>query len=99
MTATTLAGPAAPAAAAENGAPFPTWPPPPEQRVAFSGVTWEEYEAFGKLLADRPVKLTYDRGDFEITVVSPAHEMAKKRLARLVETLTLALDVPIASRG
>src|SRR5262245_15089491 len=70
------------------------------QFVHISAVPWEQYEAIGQALLGRPaVRLTYDRGELEIMVTSEEHEGAKKRFARLVETLTFALRIPIRSRG
>jgi hypothetical protein len=66
--------------------------PVPEQRFLIRGVGWEGYETLLALLGDRPIRLTYDRGDVELVSPSQDHECFKTRLGRLVETLTMELD-------
>jgi Uma2 family endonuclease len=71
----------------------------PESRVVLHGVGWEGYETMLKLVGDRPVRLTYDRGDLELMVPSLDHERYKSLLGRLIETLTLELDLPCDAAG
>jgi Uma2 family endonuclease len=73
--------------------------PQPAQRLVLSGIDWPTYKAMSDLLAERNVRLTYDRGDLEFTTLSPEHGHAKKLLARLVEALTEELDIDVASFG
>lgn len=72
---------------------------PAEQRFVLSGISWPAYVAFGDLLDERHVRLTYDRGELEFMTLSPEHERTKKLLARLLEALTEELDIDIASYG
>ena len=37
-----------------------------EQRFLLRDVGWEGYETMLKLVGDRPIRLTYDRGDLEL---------------------------------
>lgn len=69
------------------------------QRMVLSGISWRFYETFLDELGDRPIRLTYDRGNLEIMTLSYTHEQAKRRIGRLVETLTEELNVPLASGG
>jgi Uma2 family endonuclease len=62
-------------------------------------VGWEGYEALLALVIDRPVRLTYDRGDVELMSPSRDHECFKTRFGRLVETLTMELDIPCEGAG
>jgi Uma2 family endonuclease len=71
----------------------------PESRVVLRGVGWSGYETILKLVGDRPVRLTYDRGDLELMVPSLDHERYKSLLGRLIETLTLELDLPCDAAG
>ena len=73
--------------------------PVPEQRFLLRGVGWEGYETLLALLGDRPIRLTYDRGDVELMSPSHDHECFKTRLGRLVETLTMELDIPCEGAG
>ncbi len=76
--------------------------PPPEsngQRLMLSGISWQFYEKFLDELGDRPIHLTYDRGNLEIMTLSYSHERYKRRVGRLVETLTEELNYPLVSAG
>lgn len=70
-----------------------------ESRVVLHKVSWETFEA---LLAETDragVRFTYDEGVLEIMSPSTKHERIKTLLARLIETMTLELGIPIASSG
>jgi Uma2 family endonuclease len=69
------------------------------ERVLLDGIRWSTYEALLEDLGDRHIRLTYDRGSLEIMTVSPAHEFSKSSLARMIETLTLELNIPIRTGG
>lgn len=72
---------------------------PGENRVVLDNVRWQTFEA---LLADTDragSRFTYDEGALEIMSPSPEHELIKKLLARMIEIMTLELEIPIASRG
>ena len=72
----------------------------PEARFLLSGVGWEGYEAMLGIVGDRgTVRVTYDRGDLELMSPSSEHDRLKSRLARLIETLTLELDIPCEALG
>jgi len=73
----------------------------PGEPMILIGVPWAMYE---RLLVERDrlrpgVKLTYDRGRLEIMTVSRVHERWKGVLARLIETLTQELRIPLVSGG
>lgn len=59
----------------------------PGQRVLFTDISWDEYEALLEWRDEhrRGVRLTYDRGELEIMVVGGTHERLKKILAMLIE--------------
>jgi len=59
-----------------------------EQRLFLHNVSWQTYESLLTLLGDRPLRLTYDRGNLEITAPSKKHERLGHILGRLVVTLT-----------
>ncbi len=73
--------------------------PQAESRVLLFNVAWSTFEA---LLADndsRGTRFTYDRGMLEITSPSRGHERIRLLLGRMIETMTLELDIPISSGG
>ena len=48
---------------------------PIEQRFVLFNIGWEGYEAMLKILGDRPIRTTYDRGNLEL--MSPSRCMKK----------------------
>lgn len=73
-------------------------PQQPPQRIQLN-VRWEDYLAFGEMLRDQPVRMTYSNGSLEIMTLSLEHERCKKLLGRMVEMLTLELDIDLHSGG
>lgn len=74
--------------------------PQSEQRLVLEDVTWQQYEAIGEILRDRPaLRITYDRGTLEFMTTSPLHEILKMRLGRLLETLCEEFNLPLEPRG
>jgi len=71
----------------------------PEQQFTLTDISWDGYETILNLLGDRPVRVTYNRGILQLMILSYAHERYKKLLARLLETLTEELDIPIEAGG
>jgi Uma2 family endonuclease len=72
----------------------------PEQRFLLHDVGWPTYVAVGDLLGDRPaLRLTYDRGTLEFMTTSPEHEIYKKRMGRLIETLAEEFSLAVATAG
>jgi len=70
-----------------------------EQRFLLRGVSWQIYQDFAAALGDRPVRLTYDRGNLELMTLSHRHERCSGLLGRLVETLTFELNQPLHGGG
>jgi Uma2 family endonuclease len=64
-----------------------------------SCIPWETYVLYSDGLGPRHVRVTYDQGEMEVMTLSSHHENDKKRLGRLVETLTEELEIDIASFG
>lgn len=73
--------------------------PAGEQRLVIGAIDWKTYVAMGDLLQDRHIFLTYSRGALEIMTVGPEHEHAKKTIARLLEALTVELDIDVVGFG
>jgi Uma2 family endonuclease len=62
-------------------------------------VPWETYELILHALEGYHYRITYDDGELEIMTVSFEHENESTLLGRFIETLTLELDIDIASGG
>jgi Uma2 family endonuclease len=97
----------APAPAAHSTAPEFEWLEAavarlaPGQRLTFEPVPWGLYD---RVLAARDqsrrgVRVAFDRGRLELRTVTNVHERWKGVLARLLETLALALRVPVVASG
>jgi Uma2 family endonuclease len=71
----------------------------PIQQLTLTDISWEGYETILNLLGDRPVRVTYRHGVIELMILSYQHERYKKLLARLLETLTEELNIPIEAAG
>ena len=82
-------------AVVSKSAPVPTMP----QHVVLEGITFDTYERLLEDLGERQIRLTYDRGTLEIMTLSSRHESFKRWVGRMVETMTLELDIPIRSGG
>jgi len=70
-----------------------------EQRILLHNVSWQTYETLLREFDERPIRLTYDRGDLEIMTLSHGHENYGKLTGRFVETLTEELNIAIHSGG
>ena len=70
------------------------------QRFVLYGEPWESYIRLLRIFDERRhLRITYDRGALEIMTLSPEHECLKKLIARLIETLTEELSLPLAGYG
>jgi Uma2 family endonuclease len=67
--------------------------------VLLRGVSWAFYESLLREIGEQRLYVTYDRGNLEIMAPSPYHERYKTLIGRLIETLTLELNIPIVSGG
>src|SRR5262245_60663790 len=73
--------------------------PAPGGGVVFDGVNWADYEAMLRIVGDRPIRVTYDRGVMEVRMPLPQHERVKKLLGRMIETIGEELDIPVVGVG
>jgi Uma2 family endonuclease len=69
--------------------------------VVLRGINWDLYESLLRSLeqSGQRIYLTYDRGELELMPPLPFHEKYKRLIGRFIETMSLELDVPIASLG
>lgn len=74
-------------------------PPSHESRIVLRDISWRTYTSLVKELESQHLRLTYDQGTLEIMSPSPQHGRIGKFIARLVEMLTLELDIPIVGLG
>src|SRR4051812_26661873 len=67
--------------------------------VLFHQVTWEDYEAMLRLVGERPIRVTYDRGTMEVFMPSLGHEGSSYLLGRMIDTLTEELEIDVEAGG
>lgn len=70
---------------------------PVGERFSFYDVDWAFYDLVLSQVEDRPVFVTYDRGSLEVMSPSASHESSSGLIGRLIEELTLELNIPIRS--
>src|SRR6476660_1416235 len=74
-------------------------PPSATKGVLLAGISWFTYEALLADLEDRPIRLTYDRGNLEIMAPTFNHERCKRKIGRMVETLAEEKGLAYISGG
>jgi Uma2 family endonuclease len=70
-----------------------------ETRVVLTNIGWDIYERLAAEAGRAGTRFTYDRGVLEIMSPSREHERVKRRLGRMIETMTEELNIPIDSAG
>ncbi len=70
-----------------------------EMRRVLYGVTWEDYLKLLDRSGDLYLRHTYDEGTLEMMTPRKEHDWVAGLLGRMIEALTLALDLPIQSIG
>jgi Uma2 family endonuclease len=58
-----------------------------EQHVVLENVRWQTYDMLCQDLDGQRVRMNFDRGRLEFMTISRLHELYKKLLARLIETM------------
>ena len=69
------------------------------QHIVLENATWELYDQLLRETGDRPIRINYDQGRLEMMSPLPEHEEVKGLIGRLIEELTVALDMEIKSLG
>jgi Uma2 family endonuclease len=69
---------------------------PGELRFPLPGIGWEGYEKLLEIIGDRPIRVTYDRGDAELMSPLYKHERNSSLIGQMVIILTDELDIPMA---
>ena len=67
--------------------------------IMLSGIGWRTYEALLADLKNRPIRLTFDRGNLEIMAPTFNHERCKRKVGRVIETLAEETNQAIVSGG
>jgi Uma2 family endonuclease len=70
-----------------------------EMRQEVPGVLWEDYEGLLKALGDYSLPHYYDRGTLAMMSPLKIHDWIKSLIARMIETMTLNMRIPIQTIG
>jgi Uma2 family endonuclease len=84
---------------ASKGSDRSDWTIDSIEYLTLQGVSWELYEHLLKVVGERPLRVTYDKGNLEIMSPLPEHETAKTAIANFVRVITEELDIPCADYG
>ncbi|MBV8318017.1 MAG: Uma2 family endonuclease [Planctomycetaceae bacterium] len=71
----------------------------PDQRFLLRDVGWEGYETMLKLVGDRRIRITYDRGDLELMSPSLEHEKFRDLLGVFIRHIAFGLRIPCRGAG
>ncbi len=69
------------------------------QRLVVHGVNWQTYEKALATFENRPLRITYDRGNLELLSPLPSHEVYKCFFLRLLDNLSDELDFGMKACG
>jgi Uma2 family endonuclease len=73
-------------------------PPPTEQRVVLSNISWQQFEnLIVELGEDRQTRLTYRRGKLEMMTPVEAHQRCSKLIDSLILVILDELNAPITT--
>ncbi len=72
---------------------------PPQSRLLLDDVAWEQYEDMLRIVADRRVRVTFDRGTMEVVMPSQRHEQASQLLGLFIPRLAEELGIPYEPLG
>jgi Uma2 family endonuclease len=73
---------------------------PDEHRITIRGLSWDLYDRLSDEIGEgQPVHLTYDGMDLEIMTTGYLHEEFKELLGRLINAVTVELDIPCGGGG
>ncbi len=79
---------------------FPFVPVQVDQRIVFRTVDWHTYRTLSEATGQgQHIRLAYDGDDLEIMVASNVHENWKELLIKIVNAVTLGLDIDYVSCG
>ena len=70
-----------------------------ENQFLIHAVDWQTYQKFREAVGDRPIRLTYDRGELQLMSPTSPHEIYKKWFGRLLDMIARALKLRMKACG
>lgn len=71
----------------------------PKQKFILTDISWDAYETILKVLQNRPVRVTYDRGNLELISPSYRHQRYKTLIGRFINILAEERNIPLINAG
>lgn len=71
----------------------------PPERFVFRNVGWTGYQTLLKMVENRRVRVTYDRGDVELMAPLSIHERYKHLIGRMIDTIGEELEIQVVAVG
>jgi len=69
------------------------------QHIVLDGVSWASYEQLLQDIGNRPIRINYDQGRMEMMSPLPEHDGISRVIARIIQTLSMELNIEVASYG
>jgi Uma2 family endonuclease len=70
-----------------------------QQHMVLHDVSWDLYKQLLREIGDRPIRMTFDNGSLEMMSPLPRHEKWGNRIGRMIEIISLELNLPIEPLG
>ncbi|MCL1473899.1 Uma2 family endonuclease [Argonema antarcticum] len=71
----------------------------PKQKFLLTDISWDGYETILKVLQNRHVRVTYDRGNLELISPSYRHQRYKTLIGRFINILAEERNIPLINAG
>lgn len=70
-----------------------------DRRIRFFGMSWKTYQMLIAEIQQPSLRVTFDRGDVEFTVISPRHELLRRLLGRCINIVTEEMNLSVRGFG
>lgn len=71
----------------------------PKQKFLLTDISWDAYETIQKTLRNRPIRITYDRGNLELMSPSYRHQRYKTLMGRFINIIAEEKNIPLINGG
>jgi Uma2 family endonuclease len=69
------------------------------QHIVLDDVSWDLYEQLLQDIGNRAIRITFDQGRLEMMSPLPEHDGPSRIIARFIQTLSMELNIEVASYG
>ena len=71
----------------------------PKQKFLLTDISWDGYESILKVLRNRTLRITYDRGNLELMSPSYRHQRYKTLIGRFINIIAEEQNIPLINAG